>query len=518
MKHRFALLVLFCGLASSAFATVNVSSPSMGQQVGSPVTFKATASSSTCSRGVASMGVYVDDSLKVVQNGTSLNTQISLSPGTYNTVVQEWDYCGGSTYTPITIAVTNQTGVFVTTPTVNSTVSPTVNYVATSRSSCSAGVASMGVYVDNSLQRVQTGSSLNTTVSMSAGKHNTVVQEWDNCGGSTYTQVPVNVATGTGVNVTSPANNSTVNSQVNYVATANSSTCAQGVASMGIYVNNNLVYTTNGSSLNHTITLGSGSQHTVVQEWDHCGGSTYSTVNLTVNGGSGHPLSNLQASSGWKAYGQFAPDYNDCSSNCSGVGFSMWQHQSSPSMSGNSTKFNLWGSTPYSDVLFTNALIGQNSSQGIPDSDHTLLPTIHNFTYDADFYVTNASVTQVLEFDISMYMDGMGFIFGNQCNNLGDHAWDVWNNTSNQWESTGAPCKFANGWNHVTIQVQRESDNWLYYQSITLNGVTYNINRYYQHGSANSAWWGVTVNYQMDGNYQQAAYSTYLDNFTLTYW
>jgi hypothetical protein len=117
-----------------------------------------------------------------------------------------------------------------------------------------------------------------------------------------------------------------------------------------------------------------------------------------------------------------------------------------------------------------------------------------------------------------MYMDGMGFIFGNQCDNLGDHSWDVWNNTTNHWESTGAPCKFTNGWNHVTIQVQRESDNWLYYQSITLNGVTYNINRYYEHGSANSSWWGVTVNYQMDGNYQEAPYSTYLDNFTLTYW
>jgi hypothetical protein len=518
MKCRILALALCCGIASSAFATVSVSSPTMGQQVGSPVHYVATASAPTCNRGVASMGVYVDDSLKVVQQGASLNTQLTLNPGTYNTVVQEWDYCGGSTYTPITIQVSNQTGVFVSSPTANSTVSPTVNYVATARSSCSAGVASMGVYVDNSLQRVQTGSSLNTTVSMSAGKHNTVVQEWDYCGGSTYTQVPLTVSSGNGVNVTSPTNNSTVSSPVNYVATATSGTCPQGVASMGIYVNNNLVYVVNGSSLNHTITLGSGAQHTVVQEWDYCGGSTYTPINVTVSGSGGHPLSNLQASGGWHAYGQFPPDYNDCSSNCSGVGFSFQQHQSSPSLSGNATKFNIWGSVPYSDVLFTNPLIGQNSSQGLPDSDHTLLPTIHNFTYDADFYVTNAAITQVLEFDINMYMDGMGFIFGNQCDNLGDHSWDVWNNTTNHWESTGAPCKFTNGWNHVTIQVQRESDNWLYYQSITLNGVTYNINRYYQHGSANSGWWGVTVNYQMDGNYQEAPYSTYLDNFTLTYW
>jgi hypothetical protein len=64
--------------------------------------------------------------------------------------------------------------------------------------------------------------------------------------------------------------------------------------------------------------------------------------------------------------------------------------------------------------------------------------------------------------------------------------------------------------------VQRTSDNKLWYQTITLNGVTNNINHYYDPGPA-PGWYGVTVNYQMDGNSKQAAYSTYLDNFSLTY-
>lgn len=55
-----------------------------------------------------------------------------------------------------------------------------------------------------------------------------------------------------------------------------------------------------------------------------------------------------------------------------------------------------------------------------------------------------------------------------------------------------------NAWNQLTLQVQRESDNWLLFQSITLNGVTSTINRYYAPGSVSGNWWGITVNYQMD--------------------
>jgi hypothetical protein len=69
----------------------------------------------------------------------------------------------------------------------------------------------------------------------------------------------------------------------------------------------------------------------------------------------------------------------------------------------------------------------------------------------------------------------------------------------------------------VTIQAQRESDNSLLFQSITLNGVTSNINQRYAPGTAPSGWWGITVNYQMDGNIKQTANTTYLDNFSFTY-
>ncbi len=84
------------------------------------------------------------------------------------------------------------------------------------------------------------------------------------------------------VKVTSPTPGSTVTSPVHYVATATSSTCSKGVASMGIYVNNKHVYTVKAKSLSTTISLALGSQHTVVEEWDKCGGASTETVNLTV--------------------------------------------------------------------------------------------------------------------------------------------------------------------------------------------------------------------------------------------
>jgi len=36
--------------------------------------------------------------------------------------------------------------------------------------------------------------------------------------------------------------------------------------------------------------------------------------------------------------------------------------------------------------------------------------------------------------------------------------------------------------------------------------------------AVSSGWYGVTVNYQMDGNYAQSPNTTYLDKFSLTYW
>ncbi len=215
MKFLFPLVFAAVALVPPAFANVSVSSPANGATVSSPVTYAATATT-TCAKGVSAMGIYVNNVRKYVGNGSSLNTSLALSAGTYNTVVQEWDGCGGSTATPIAI-----------------------------------------------------------TVAAAGGGG----------GGSTN-----------GVVVTSPANNSTVSSPVMFAATAGAASCSKGVAAMGIYDNNVLKYKVNGAALNTQLALSSGVQHVVVQEWDNCGGSLTSSLTLTVQAGSAATTVSMTAS------------------------------------------------------------------------------------------------------------------------------------------------------------------------------------------------------------------------------
>ncbi|HTW49035.1 MAG TPA: Ig-like domain-containing protein [Acidobacteriaceae bacterium] len=423
-------------------------------------------------------------------------------------------------YAVLTLALTAAPAfatVTVTTPTNGETTGTSVHFTATGATTCSKGVSSMGIYVNNVLKYQVGGASLNTTLSLDPGWNDTVIEEWDYCGGASTAARTIDVTNQAGVSLSSPANGATVSNPVSFVASA-ATTCSKGVAAMGVYVDNGLAYKTSGSQLNTQLSLGAGGHQTVVEEWDNCGGAATKSAYVTVAAGT--TLSSLQGSGGWNQWGELPPDYNICSSDpCGGVWWSMYQHDSSFSLSGNSTQFNIGGSTPYSDVLWSNPILGQGSTQGRPDTGHTLLPSLHNFTYDAYVYVTSLGVTQALEFDINMYISGVGLEWGTQCDHLGTGQWDIWNNVDAKWVATGVPCNLENdAWNHVTVQVQRESNNDLLYKSITLNGVTYNINQTVAPFSVPAGWWGMTLNYQMDGNYKQASNTTYLDKFSFTYY
>ncbi len=202
MKHLYWVVFLFLVSSSSALANVTVSSPGSGVVVNSPVHYQATASATSCPGGVASIGVYVNNQLAVVQNGSTLSTDIVLTGGPYHTVVQEWDRCGGASYTPVDIAVAGAgggtggppSGVTVSSPTNNSTVTSPATYAATaSAGACSSGIASMGIYVSNQLVYVVNGATINTQLNLNPGLGYTVVQAWDNCGGSTSAIINVAV-------------------------------------------------------------------------------------------------------------------------------------------------------------------------------------------------------------------------------------------------------------------------------------------------------------------------------------
>ena len=77
MRSTIFSVVMLLASATSALATVNVTSPANNSTVSSPVSYVATATS-TCAKGVSAMGVYVDNVRMVVQNGANPLNRFSI--------------------------------------------------------------------------------------------------------------------------------------------------------------------------------------------------------------------------------------------------------------------------------------------------------------------------------------------------------------------------------------------------------------------------------------------------------
>jgi len=241
----------------------------------------------------------------------------------------------------------------------------------------------------------------------------------------------------------------------------------------------------------------------------------------TGGNSSSQTFTDLHQQSGWTGYALLPSSYAICSA-CNPSGpeatWSMQQQISSPSMAGSSTRFDIGGQTKFADILWNNHLIGDFSSQGMPDSNKTLIPSLHNFVYDVYFYATNLPASQAVEFDINQFVGGKSFIWGHECRIAGGHEWDTWDNKNEKWVPSGIACNPVNNdWNHVVIEVQRTDDNRLLFKSITLNGQKSTVNRY-DDPTAVGNWYGVTINYQQDGNVNQDAYSIWLDKLNFSYW
>jgi hypothetical protein len=316
------------------------------------------------------------------------------------------------------------------------------------------------------------------------------------------------------VNITSPSNGAGVSTSVHVTANATPNS-GRTISSMIIYRDNVNVFTKYANSIDTYVSLSTGSHTLLIKAWDNTGTIYQSSVGVTVGGStapapsptpSGSGSFNIDQQSGW----------GSCDA-CAGAGgngptaaFSMSQNHASPSLDGRSAQFFLGGSTPYSDALWwkkilTESQVAQNR-------------TLHHFVYDAYFYITNPAAAQSLEWDINQFVDGKSYIWGNQCSYRSSGTWDIWDNINSHWVSTGIHCPTpaAYSWNHVVIEAERTPDYKLHYISFTLNGAKHYLNRYY--APKNTTWSGVTVNYQMDGDYKQTDYSTWLDKLNLNYW
>lgn len=317
-----------------------------------------------------------------------------------------------------------------------------------------------------------------------------------------------------GVTVSSPSTGSTSGSPVHFVASA---TSTHPVTAMRIYIDNVSVFLGSASSLDTSLAVAAGKHNVVIQAWDSTGAVfKASAIALTVTGTTTAPppppptggLPAPPATAATKSNIEQMPSWDSCTV-CAGAGangpvavFSMTENQASPSLDGNSAKFSISGTKPYSDALWWKQL-------GAVD-------TATHLKYDVDFYITNPGVAQALEFDNNQSNGAHKFIYGTQCNIKGGH-WDVWGNAAGNWISTGIACSAPTAftWHHLTWEFQRTATN-VVFVGFTYDGVTHYVNRSYP--ARGSSVHELNVAFQMDGDSAMHAYSTWLDRVTLTYW
>ncbi len=193
-----------------------------------------------------------------------------------------------------------------------------------------------------------------------------------------------------------------------------------------------------------------------------------------------------------------------CANAGGGATYSMTQNQSSPSLDGNSTRFSLGGTTPWSHALFYRWM--SNDS------------TATHFVYDLNYYYKNASGSSGMEFSVSQRKGYQWYRWDTQCSYLNGN-WRLWDNKYGRWVDTSIPCKRPSPytWTHVIFEGQRVSGKVLFV-SITVNGKKYYVNKSYYPKAMSSSNSAVNIHYQMNGDRYQTDYQTWGDKFTLKYW
>jgi hypothetical protein len=312
-----------------------------------------------------------------------------------------------------------------------------------------------------------------------------------------------------GVSVSTPVPGAKVSSPVRITASATSST-GYPISSMRVYIDGSQKASSSGSKLDASVALSTGWRKMIVRAWDSSGRSQdvaysfYVTGTTTTSSGSTSTTtkkvySDIEQMSGW-----------DHCTVCAGTDakgtvaqYSMTRGQSSPSMDGNSTKFWLGGSTPYSHALWWKQLGYNNNAK--------------NFVYDVYFYIKEPHKSQALEFDVNQSTGSYRYSWATQCNIKDAGTWDIWDTKNYNWIHTSIPCKApaAYKWHRLTWEFKRDGTKTIFV-AFTYNGQKHYVNRSYYARPISSK--DINVAFQADGDKYQQDYSTWLDNVKLTYW
>lgn len=195
-----AAVTLFA--AAGLSQSVTLSSPLNGTTVSSPVQVVTKATGG--SYPVTATWIYVDNQPAYKTSSSSVNTSLTLSPGSHHIVPVSWNSAGQAFVASATITVSNPatvststTGVNVSSPSAGATVTSPVLFAASATAPSGRTISAMRIYVDSANAYTVGAASLKASLSMAAGSHAISMQAWDSTGAVYVKNFPVHVGSTT---------------------------------------------------------------------------------------------------------------------------------------------------------------------------------------------------------------------------------------------------------------------------------------------------------------------------------
>jgi hypothetical protein len=510
---------------------VPVESPFVNATVGTP--FKVIAGCNIS--GADAIQIYLDSSSVYTANATSVNQNLSSSPGNHRLEVKCW--AGKTAYSSgvYGITVAPQTGknpVVVSSPLPNTTVGTTFSAIA----SCNfAGADHMQVYMDSAVvyQGQWAVTSMHANLSASIGNHQFEVKCWK--GSTPYSsgihQFTVGPEGGTGqVVVSSPLAGTTQPENFNVTANCNGA----GVDSMQVYLDGSPVYSPDVTAINYVASASPEESHELeVKCW--AGDTAYSSGIIMIDPadtrGSGfdgspnipippsfaHYAGNVDNMSNWmSATGAISSCKNGVPSPTCRPPNANYnrtvEHPPDPaSLAGSdnvSGLFELYKSPAMSTVVWTKIVL--------PNVKVT------HFIWDLNLYVNSTNYAGT-ELDLLTTANGgYSFMMGSVCNRPGN-SWDTWDHATQQWiHNKTIPCNdllTANAWHRITFySTVNPSKNTYEYHVLRIDNVDYVLDE-----TQDAQWSGwpdgnTSVQVQLDANSSGAAVNEYLESAQLYAW
>ncbi|MGB6931204.1 MAG: carboxypeptidase regulatory-like domain-containing protein [Acidobacteriaceae bacterium] len=283
-------------MGSTVNRTVTICAPANNATVTSPVSIIAQA---TDSIAVADSQIYIDRVKQYQIAGSSVNTSLPLAAGTHRVGVLAQD-SAGTFESVVNMTVSSSTGtggsctgsggnrtVTICSPANNATVTSPVSIMA--QATDSATVADTQVYIDRVEQYQVAGSSVNTSLSLTAGTHRLSVLAQDSAGTFESTiNVTVSSTSGgcaaptsPGVQICQPVSGATVSSPVAIQAAAN---VTGTFMRMEVWIDGVKKYSeATSTALSTTLTLTAGTHRFAVLAYNTAGTKWEQAYNATVN-------------------------------------------------------------------------------------------------------------------------------------------------------------------------------------------------------------------------------------------